>query len=98
MRFYVWIQFVPLLTIPFLMVLFRPRYSRQWLLLLALTYYMLAKLLEIYDREVFIFTQSSFSGHSFKHLVAALGCLSILVMLKTRKPVDYESAPSQYVR
>lgn len=98
LRFYVWIQFVPLLTIPFLMVLFRPGYSRQWLLLVALACYMLAKILEIYDREVFVFTRSSFSGHSFKHLVAALGCLFILVMLKTRKPVDYESAPSQHAR
>jgi hypothetical protein len=91
LRFYVWIQFVPLLTIPFLMVLFRPKYSRQWLLLVALACYLFAKLLEVYDRDVFIFTQSLFSGHSFKHLLAALGCLSILAMLKTRKPVDYSS-------
>ncbi|MDD2777064.1 MAG: alkaline phytoceramidase [Gallionella sp.] len=89
LRFYVWIQFVPLLTIPFLMGLFRPKYSRQWLLLVALGCYMLAKLLEFYDGEVFNLTQSHFSGHSFKHLLAALGCLFILAMLKTRKSVGY---------
>lgn len=93
LRFYVWIQFAPLLTIPFLMVLFRPAYSRQWLLMVAFACYFLAKILEAYDREVFAFTQSLFSGHSSKHLLAALGCLSILVMLKTRKPVDYSSVP-----
>ena len=93
LRFYVWIQFVPLLIIPILMVLFRPEYSRQWLLMVAFACYFLAKILEAYDREVFAFTQNLFSGHSFKHLLAALGCLSILVMLKTRKPVDYSSAP-----
>lgn len=91
LRFYVWIQFVPLLIIPFLMVLFRPEYSRQWLLMAAFAYYFLAKIMEVYDQEVFAFTHSLFSGHSFKHLLAALGCLSILVMLKTRKPVEYSS-------
>jgi len=93
LRFYVWIQFVPLLTVPVLMVLFRPRYSRQWLLAVALACYMLAKLAEAYDREVFVFMQSFFSGHSFKHLLAASGCFSVLVMLKTRRRVDDESAP-----
>ncbi|WP_340121654.1 ceramidase domain-containing protein [Methylobacter svalbardensis] len=93
LRFYVWIQFIPLLTVPVVMVLFRPRYSHQWLLLVALACYMLAKLSEAYDREVFMFTQSLFSGHSFKHLLSALGCFSVLVMLKTRRPVDDESTP-----
>jgi hypothetical protein len=88
LRFYVWIQFVPLLIIPFLMVLFRPKYSHQWLLSVALACYLFAKLLEVYDKDVFVFTQNHFSGHSFKHFLAALGCLSILVMLKTRKLVD----------
>lgn len=88
LRFYVWIQFVPLLIVPVLLALFRPRYSHQWLLLVALACYMLAKILEACDREVFVFTQSLFSGHSFKHLLAASGCFSVLVMLKTRKPLS----------
>lgn len=91
LRFYVWIQFVPLLTIPFLMMVFRPEYSRQWLLMVAFACYLLAKILEACDREVFAITQSLFSGHSFKHLLAALGCLFILVMIKTRKPADCSS-------
>lgn len=93
LRFYVWIQSAPFLTIPFLMVLFRPGYSRQWLLIVAFACYFLAKILEAYDREVFAITQNLFSGHSFKHLLAALGCLTILVMLRTRKPVDYSCVP-----
>lgn len=84
LRFYVWIQFMPLLTIPFLMMMFRPRYSHQWLLIVAFACYMFAKLLETYDREVFIFTQGHLSGHSFKHLLASLGCLAVLVMLRKR--------------
>ena len=93
LRFYYWIQLIPLLTVPAVIVLFRPKYSRQWLLLLALACYMLAKISETYDREVFAFSQSLFSGHSLKHILAASGCFSVLVMLKTRRPVDNESAP-----
>src|SRR2546422_11185128 len=32
LRFYVWVQLIPLLTIPVAMVLYRARYSHRWLL------------------------------------------------------------------
>jgi hypothetical protein len=92
LRCYYWIQLIPLLTVPAVMVLFRPKYSHQWLLLLALACYLLAKISETYDREVFAFSRSLFSGHSLKHLLAASGCFSVLVMLRTRRPVGNESA------
>lgn len=94
LRFYYWIQLIPLLVVPALMLLFRPKYSRQWLLLVALAFYVLAKISEIYDREVFVFDQNLLSGHSLKHLLAASGCFSVLVMLETRSPADNESASS----
>ena len=93
LRFYVWIQFMPLLIVPILMALFRPKYSHQWLLPVALSFYILAKLLEAYDREVFAFTQGLFSGHSLKHLMSALGCYSVLMMLKMRKPLEVSPNP-----
>lgn len=93
LRFYVWIQFVPLLTVPVLMALFSPKYSHQGWLMVALAFYLLAKLAEAYDRELFLFTHNHFSGHSLKHLLAASGCLSVLVMLKKRKPLDDGRAP-----
>lgn len=85
LRFYVWVQFFPLLTIPVLMSLFQTGYSHQRLLLVALACYMLAKLLEAYDWETFTLTNGLLSGHSLKHLLAALGCLSLLVMLRIRR-------------
>jgi hypothetical protein len=88
LRFYYWIQLIPLLIVPALILLFRPKYSHQWLLLLALACYMLAKISEAYDREVFAFSQSLISGHSLKHLLAASGCFSVLVMLKTRSSIE----------
>jgi hypothetical protein len=37
---------------------------------------------------VFLFTGGLVSGHSLKHLLAAMGCLAILWMLMRRKPLD----------
>jgi hypothetical protein len=85
LRFYIWIQLISLLTIPAVMILFRPRYTRQWFLLAALALYGVAKVSEAYDREVFGLTRQLFSGHTLKHLLAASGCLAVLLMLAWRK-------------
>lgn len=88
LRLYIWVQLIPLLTVPVVMALFRPRYSHQWMLLLALGSYFLAKVTETYDREIFNFTQQLIGGHSIKHLLAAAGCFSVLLMLKKRRALQ----------
>lgn len=85
LRPYYWVQLVPLLTIPAVMILFRSGYSHQWLLLVALGWYVLAKVTELYDLVIFRNTQELVSGHSIKHLLAAAGGYSILLMLQRRK-------------
>lgn len=84
LRFYAWIQFFPLLMIPVVMVLFPRKYPYQWLLPAALAVYLLAKVAEVYDSEVFMFSQGLLSGHTLKHLLAALSCFAVLVMLRMR--------------
>ena len=86
LRFYVWVQFIPLLTLPFFMVLFSSGFTHQGLLLFALLLYALAKGAEEYDMAVFQMTGEIVSGHTIKHLLAAAGCYSILTMLQRRKP------------
>jgi hypothetical protein len=54
-------------------------------LLVALGWYLLAKLTEFYDLAVFQYMQELISGHSIKHLLAGAGCYSILLMLRKRK-------------
>jgi hypothetical protein len=85
LRFYFWIQLIPLLTVPAVMILFRSRYSHGWVLLVALALYGLAKVPEAYDGEIFALTRQLFSGHTLKHLFAALSCLTALAMLWRRK-------------
>ena len=85
LRPYLWVQLAPLLTIPAVIILFRSGYSHQWLLLMALAWYLLAKVTESYDMAIFRNTQELLGGHSIKHLLAAAGCYSILLMLQRRK-------------
>ena len=84
LRFYAWVQLIPLLAIPLLMALFRPLHTHQWFLPIALALYGLAKVSEIFDGEVFAWTRQSVSGHTLKHLIAATSCLAVLVMLRRR--------------
>lgn len=86
LRFYAWVQFTPLLLIPLAVVLFRPAYTHRAYLLYGLGFYVLAKVGEFYDRELFDLTRGTLSGHSIKHLLAAGGALSIYLMLRNREP------------
>lgn len=88
LRPYLWIQLIPLLTIPAVMLLYRNGYSHQWLLLVALGWYVLAKAAEFHDSGVFHMTQELISGHSIKHLLAGAGCYSILLMLLKRNTIE----------
>jgi len=92
LRPYAWVQFFPLLTIPVVMVLFRPRYTHSWLLLVSLGWYVLAKVTENFDASIFELTRQVVSGHSMKHVLAAVGCCSILLMLQKRRPTSVVAA------
>jgi hypothetical protein len=87
LRWYYWVQLLPMLVVPVLMLLYRPRYSHQGLLLITLSGYVLAKVAEHNDASIFAFTNDIVSGHTVKHVLAALSCYAIVVMLKRRKPV-----------
>ncbi len=87
LRFYAWVQAVPLLTIPVVMASFQAKYSHRWLLLVALGWYVFAKLAEVYDRDVFALSRGITGGHALKHVLAAIGCFAILQMLRKRKRI-----------
>jgi len=71
LRLYILVQFLPMLLIPLIMLLFRPapaRASYTWLMLLA---YALSKFFESSDQLIFDFTPF-LSGHTLKHFFAAV--------------------------
>jgi hypothetical protein len=83
LRLYLGVQFGSLLVVLMLIMLFRSRYTHSGLMTLALVIYAAAKLLESYDRQVFR-ALGFISGHSLKHLVAAVAVIAILIMLLRR--------------
>jgi len=87
LRLYVWVQFMPMLVIPVMLLLYRKRYSHTYLLVLALLVYLLAKVLEGFDLEIFSLMQNAIGGHAMKHVVAAAGSGVLLWMLYVRKPL-----------
>jgi len=86
LRLYVWVQFLPLLLLPVILLLFDSPYTHRGLLLLALAVYVISKLAEHYDRAVFEITGEIISGHSLKHLLAALALFVVYGMLRHRTP------------
>lgn len=86
LRPYVLVQFFPVLAIPLLMLLFPPRYTRSADLLRAAALYALAKLFEALDTQVYAFGRIV-SGHTLKHVAAALAAYQILRMLQRRQPL-----------
>ena len=86
LRLYVLVQFLPLLVLPVILLLFDSRYTHRGLLFLALAIYVVSKLAEDYDRVVFAATGNIVSGHSLKHLLAALALFVVYGMLRQRTP------------
>ncbi len=86
LRLYVMVQFFTLLAVPLILVLFGARYTRGADLLMAVGIYALAKGFEAAD--VFIYHLGhAVSGHTLKHLTAALAAWWMLRMLERRTPV-----------
>ena len=85
-RFYGLVQFLPLLMLPVILLAFPARRFRTADLVAILAWYGLAKLLELLDGQVYS-ANGIVSGHTLKHLVAALGALWMLrVLTKQAKP------------
>ena len=84
LRFYILVQFLPVLVIPLMLLFFKPGFtgtSGYWCLLGA---YVAGKFFEYFDRltQDILFV---LSGHSIKHLVAAVGVALLLKALNHRK-------------
>jgi Ceramidase len=87
LRLYVWVQFGPLLAIVLLLTAFPARYSHRSYLAWGLAFYVLAKVSEHADRAIFAYTDGVISGHTLKHLVAAVAPFCVYLMLRERKPI-----------
>jgi hypothetical protein len=80
-------QYFSIVLIALLLVLFPPRYNRVADLLWVTGFYLLAKALEALDWQIYRLTKQFVSGHTLKHLVAAVAVFWVLRMLQRRSPL-----------
>lgn len=83
LRFYGLVQFLPMVLIPLILLMFRRSDLSDKLLFAAFVLYFIAKLFEHLDGEVF--SAIGFSGHGLKHIVAAGAALCIIAAFPTRQ-------------
>jgi len=85
LRWYLMVQFYPMLTVALMLLLLPTPYTRgndYWGLFF---FYAAAKVVEVLDHKIFNLTEGLTSGHNLKHLFAAAGAAWLLRMLWLRQ-------------
>lgn len=87
LRPYVAVQVYAVLILPVLLLL-PPSYTRSADFAIVFCFYLLAKIFETEDQQIFSFDQHTISGHTLKHLAAGAAGFWILMMLQKRRPIQ----------
>ena len=86
LRFYGLVQFYPMLALPVICGLFpKSRYTGGGYLIWVFVWYGIAKGLETFDAEIFDLLQNTISGHSLKHLAAAVATFYVWRMIVQKR-------------
>lgn len=86
LKLYAWAQFFPFVSLILILQLFPPRYTGALYWAAAVAMYGLAKVLELFDAQIYSFGHL-LSGHTLKHLAAAAGGFMILKLFENRRPI-----------
>ncbi|MCK8603423.1 ceramidase [Desulfoferrobacter suflitae] len=84
LRIYILVQFLPMLLIPLIVWLYPPKFVPSFYVWGLLGMYGYAKLLELLDKPIFQMLKV-ISGHTLKHIAAALGVLIFAIGLVRRR-------------
>ncbi len=85
LRPYILVQFLPLIIIPLILWLFPNPVQGLRYLCYTLCWYVLAKVFEHFDNVIFSLTYNIVSGHTLKHLAAAMGVYSMLLYVNAKR-------------
>lgn len=88
LRLYALVQFYPLLAMPLILWLYPPKFHGTRQLVIAIAFYALAKALEVLDVAIDRALGGTVSGHSLKHLAAAVATYFLVQMARAREPID----------
>ena len=84
LRLYALVQFLPMLLIPLILLLFKSKLTGVAYIWGVIGAYFVAKIAEMFDSRIYHIL-GTLSGHSIKHLVAALGTFIFYLALCRRK-------------
>ena len=90
LRPYALVQFLPMVLIPMILLMFRPRLNGSMFLWAMIAAYGVSKIAEYFDAQIYA-AIGVMSGHSIKHIAAAVGTLFIYIALRRRRPVGDDS-------
>jgi Ceramidase len=94
LRFYYLVQFYPMVALPVLLFFFPPRYTRTIDLVVAVAWYIVAKVCEHpLDKDIFALG-GVVSGHTLKHLAAGLSAYWVLLWVRGREPIFGQDRPA----
>lgn len=88
LRAYALVQFVPVVMIPMMLFLFPGHYRGIRYVGYTLAWYVVAKLLEHFDFEIYEMFGQTISGHAIKHVAAAMGVYMLYLYVKRRELID----------
>ncbi|WP_292918684.1 alkaline phytoceramidase [Nitrosomonas sp.] len=84
LNFYIVMQFYLILLIVWVSLCFPSRYSHGNDIYQIIALYAFAKLVELLDESIFVWTDGWISGHTLKHLIAAYAAYRIVLILRKR--------------
>jgi hypothetical protein len=90
LRPYALVQFLPMLLVPPILLMFRSSFNATGYLWAVLAAYLAAKAAEFLDEPIFR-TLDPLSGHALKHLLAALGAYCFLLAIRQRREISCRS-------
>ena len=84
LRIYAWVQFVSLALLLIIIFIYKPTHLQTKYLFYALIFYTLSKLCEYFDKQIYELMGQVVSGHTIKHLLAAIATFFFYILLKRR--------------
>ncbi len=84
LNFYIVVQFYSIVLIAWISLVFPSRYAPDRAVFQVIALYAIAKIAEMLDIPIFVWTQGWISGHTLKHLIAASAAYQIKQILQQR--------------
>lgn len=88
LRLYGWVSFAPLASIVYIVIAYRGRHTGRTYLIWGLVFAALSRVAELTDLRIYELTGHAFSGHTLKHVLAAMSPYCVYLMLKRRRAVQ----------